>query len=173
MALGNRTVREGLILGGLAYVAVAVFYAAFDFLAARGALYTVDLLGKALFRGLTDPAVLQLPVPIDPVVVLLYNALHLAASLAIGLVVAALVAHAEKGRLEAVVSLSLMVGGFVVTVALVGALTEPFRPLLPWWSIVGANAAAVVVAGTALVWVRPEVLRTFLHLRGAESPAVG
>ena len=66
MTTGKRTVREGLVVGIIGYAAVAVFYAVFDFLAARGGLYTVNLLGRAVFRGLRDPAVLQLPLPADP-----------------------------------------------------------------------------------------------------------
>ncbi|MDT8340531.1 MAG: hypothetical protein RQ751_03380 [Longimicrobiales bacterium] len=163
----GRTLREGVLLGTLGYVTVAVFYAAFDFLAARGTLYTVDLLGKAFFRGLRDPAVLQLPATPDLTALFLYNLLHLALSLAIGLIVAWLLARAERGPRHALTSLGVMVVGFVVTVLAAGLLTEPIRPLLPWWSIVWANAAAVLVAGTAVVWRRPGVLRT---LFGGSGP---
>ena len=76
MTRTSRTLAEGLMLGGLAYAAVAFFYAAFDVLAARGSLYSVDLLGKALFRGLRDPSVLQLPIALDPTAIFLYNGLH-------------------------------------------------------------------------------------------------
>lgn len=154
----RRVVREGVLLGGLAYVAVAAFYALFDFLAARGGLYTVDLLGKALFRGLRDPAVLQLPMEVDFTAVFLYNGLHLVASVGIGLVIAWLIDRAETGPVAARLVVATLVAGFVVTVAVVGALTAPFRALLPWWSIVGANLSAVVVAGGALVSERPEAL---------------
>lgn len=171
MTPGKRTIREGLLLGGLAYVAVAAFYAAFDFLAARGTLYTVDLLGKALFRGLRDPAVLQLPATVDVTAVFLYNGLHLVASMAIGCVVAWLIARAERGARDAWLSLSVIVAGFFVTVIGVGALTASFRPLLPWWSIVVANAVAVVVAGSFLVWRRPEVAGILLPFLGGEGRA--
>lgn len=166
MARANRMLREGLMLGGLAYVAVAVFYAAFDLLAARGTLYTVDLLGKALFRGLRDPSVLQLPMRLDLTAVLLYNGLHLVASLAIGLVIAWLIARAEHGPRDAYLSLAVILGGFVVTVLAVSGLTGPIRSLLPWWSIFAANAFAVVVAGSALVWKRPEVVRILVPFLG-------
>ena len=81
MTPASRTVPEGLVAGLVAYVAVAAFYAAFDLLAARGALYTLDLLGKAVFRGLRDPAVLRLPFQHDLVAMVLYNGLHLLLSL--------------------------------------------------------------------------------------------
>ncbi len=95
MTTGSRTLRDGVVLGLIAYAAVAVFYAAFDVLAARGTLHTVDLLGKATFRGLRDPAVLQLPMKLDPTAIFLYNAVPLVASLAIGCVVAWLIHQAE------------------------------------------------------------------------------
>ena len=41
--------REGLVVGFIAYVAVAVFSAMFDLLAARRALFSVNLLGKTVF----------------------------------------------------------------------------------------------------------------------------
>lgn len=162
MAGADRTPRDGLTLGVLAYASVAAFYAAFDFLAARGTLYTVDLLGKATFRGLRDPAVLQLPMSLDLTAVFLYNALHLAASLGIGLVVAWLIAQAERYPSMAGAFLTAIVSGYVATILLVGALTAPFRALLPWWSIVAANTAAVAVAGAWIVWRRPTAWRAVL-----------
>lgn len=166
----DRTLRDGLTLGVLAYASVAAFYAAFDFLAARGILYTVDLLGKATFRGLRDPAVLQLPMNLDLTAVFLYNALHFAASLGIGLVVAWLIHQAERLPSMAGAFLTAIVSGYVATILLVGALTAPFRTLLPWWSIVAANTAAVAVAGAWIVWRRPEAWRAVVpFVAGAQD----
>lgn len=158
MSDARRTIREGLIVGLIAYAAVALFYSAFDFLAARGSLYTVDLLGKAVFRGLRDPGVLRYPIEIDPTAVFLYNGLHLLLSLAIGLIVTSLVAQAERHPGRAPSIFLFIVAGGVVTVFLVGYLTEPIRPLLPWWSIVVANVFASIVAGVYLVRKRPALL---------------
>lgn len=47
----SETIGQGLIVGLIGYAAVAVFYTVFDLLAARGSLFTVDLLGKAFFRA--------------------------------------------------------------------------------------------------------------------------
>ncbi len=52
MAQASRTIREGLVVGIIGYSSVAALYAAFDLIAARGALHTVDLLGKSVFEGL-------------------------------------------------------------------------------------------------------------------------
>jgi len=155
MTTPNRTVREGLVVGLIGYAAVAIFYSAFDFLAGRGTLYTVDLLGKAVFRGLRDPTVLQFPIAVDAGAVFSYNALHLVTALAIGLVVTLLVGYAEERPARAYPVLAVLVGGFVVTVAAVGMLTTSMRAVLPWWSIVVANALATVLAGSYLLQRRP------------------
>lgn len=147
--------REGVAVGLIASVSVAAFYAAFDLLAARGPLYTVNLLGKAVFRGARDPAILQLPVPADRGAILLYNGLHLALSLAIGLVVTRLIVQAERQPSQARLLLLLIIAGFVVTILAVGYLTTPIRPLLPWWSIVVANSLAVLLAGWYLLRRHP------------------
>jgi hypothetical protein len=155
MAPASRTWRDGVVVGLIAYASVALFYGLFDILAARGTLYTVDLLGKAVFRGLRDPAVLQYPIQPDPTAIALYNALHLVASLAIGLIVTRLVEQAERHPPQARLVLSAIVAGFVVTVLGIGLLTAPMRPVLPWWSIVTANGLASLLAGLYLLRRRP------------------
>lgn len=151
----SRTIRDGLIVGLIAYAAVALFYTVFDLLAARGALYTVDLLGRALFQGLRDPAILMFPIARDWTAILLYNAFHLLVSLGIGLLVVSLIAHAERYPPQALLVLIMIVAGGVLTIFGVGYLTESVRPLLPWWSIAVANVVAVLFAGLYLVRRRP------------------
>lgn len=159
MAPAARVWRQGIVVGLIAYASVAVFYSAFDLLASRGALFTVDLLGKAVFSGLRDPAVLQYSIQPDPSAVLSYNGLHLLISLAIGLTVVGLVDHAERMPGHARAVLFTIVAGFVLTILAVGLLTGPMRPLLPWWSIVVANAIAVVLGGLYLLRARPGLPR--------------
>lgn len=151
----SRTIRDGLVVGLIAYAAVALFYSVFDFLAARGALYTVDLLGRALFRGLRDPAILMFPIERDLTAILLYNTFHLLISLGIGLVVVSMVERAERYPSQALLVLIMIVAGGVLTVLAVGYLTESMRPLLPWWSIVVANVLAALLAGAYLLRRRP------------------
>ena len=150
--------REGLVVGLIAYVAVAVFYVGFDILAARGALFTVNMLGEAVFRGLRDPSVLRFPRELDPTAIFLYNALHLALSLGIGLTVTWLVAVAERYQEWRGAVLAVLFTGGVVTVMAVGLLTEAMRPVLPWWSIVVANLLAVAIAGAYLVRRHPTII---------------
>lgn len=155
MITARGTVRDGLVVGLIGYASVALFYSGFDVLAARDPLYTVDLLGKAVFRGLRDPGVLLFPLPLDGTAIFLYNAFHLVMAVVIGLVVTALASDAERHPGRARLVMFTLIAGFVVTIALVGLLTAPMRPVLPWWSIVVANALAVVVAGLYLVRQRP------------------
>jgi hypothetical protein len=151
----RHTIRDGVIVGLIGYAAVALFYSAFDFLASRGTLYTVNLLGKAVFRGLRDPSVLMFPLDLDTGAILRYNALHLVVALIIGIVVTSLIATAERNPSRRGIVRLLIVSGLVLTVVIVAALTTPIRPLLPVWSIVAANILAMVLAGGYLVWRRP------------------
>ena len=155
MLAHNRTIRDGLAVGLIAYAAVALFYSAFDFLAARGILFTVDLLGRALFEGLRDPSILMFSVDRDPTAILLYNAFHLVMSLGIGLVVTSLVEHAERHPSQALVVVIMIIAGGVLTVFGVAYLTESVRRVLPWWSIIVANVFAAVLAGSYLVRRHP------------------
>jgi len=166
MPQAKRTIWDGLVLGVIGYASVAILYAAFDQFAARGALYTVDMLGKTVFRGLRDTSVLGLPIERDATGMLLYNGLHLAMSLAIGLVISGLIGYAERRPAQAKLVMFVIVSGFVVTIAGVGFLTSPIRPLLPWWSIVVANTLAVFTGGTYLVWRRPDTWRKLSPFTG-------
>ena len=166
MALSSRTIQQGLVVGLIGYASVAALYAAFDFIAARGALYTVDLLGKSVFEGLRDPSVLGLPMQLDVTAIVWYSALHLLISLVIGLIVTGLVEQAEQRPSLAPMVLSTILAGFVVTIVAVGLLTASIRPLLPWWSIVVANALAVLLAGGYLLHKRPGTWRRLSPFAG-------
>jgi protein-S-isoprenylcysteine O-methyltransferase Ste14 len=159
MTADRRIVQDGFAVGLIGYAAVALFYSAFDLLAARGALHTVNMLGQAMFRGLRDPSVLLFPINLDPLAIVAYNALHLGIALAIGFFVASLVATAEQKPATRRIMRAVIVGGYAVTVVVVGVLTSPIRDLLPWWSIMLATAAAAILAGAYLVTRHPGLWR--------------
>jgi hypothetical protein len=155
---GHRPIeRDGVRAGLIAAVAVAVFYAGFDQLAARGPLYTVNLLGLALFRGARDPAIRLLPIGIDAGAILTYTALHLGLSVMIGVIVTRFLGIARREPGKAPMIWLLLVAGGVATILAIGYLTGPLRVLLPWWSIVVANALAVAVVGFDLLRRHPKV----------------
>ncbi len=165
MSAQTRTVRDGIIVGLTGFAAVALFYLAFDFLAARGPLHTVNMLGRAVFRGLREPAVLQFPVELDPRAVLEYSALHLSVAIVVGLFVAWLVDTGERDAARRATIRIIIAAGYLVTVAAVGLVTMPMRELLPWWSILLANALAMLVGGAYLVSRRPGLWSRLALLR--------
>lgn len=166
MVPADRARREGIVVGLIAYASVAVFYSAFDLLAARGTLYTVDLLGKAVFRGLRDPGLLQYPIRPDLTAIFWYNGLHLLISLAIGLIVTRLTEEVEQHPAQAHLVLFTIVAGFVLTILGVGLLTSTMRPVLPWWSIVVANGLATLLAGAYLLRKRPGLWSRLIPFAG-------
>ena len=155
MTRSRRTLWDGLTAGLIGYAAVAVFYAMFDVLAARGTLFTLDLLGKATFRGVRDPALLLLPQEPDLIAMLAYNFLHLGVALAVGLFVAWLLGRVEVRPAIGQAVFVLLLAGYLVTIAVVGALGRQFLSLLPWWTIVASNTLAAGLAGAYLLKVHP------------------
>lgn len=158
MTSTTKWVREGCIIGSLAFGLVAGFYLAFDLLAARGALYTVNQLGTALLRGPAELGAAGGAWPVYPAAILAYSALHLTGSLLIGILVARLVREAELRPMQAQIALLFIVAGFAGTIALAGTLSEPIRDVLPWWSIIAANALAVAGAGYVMIRRHPGFL---------------
>lgn len=152
-----QVIKDGLITGIIGYATVAILYVFFDLLAARGFLYTVNLLGQALFMGLRDPAVLLSPMELDITAIFLYNTLHLIIALIIGMIVIGLVDFTERQPSKAQRILFFLFLGFVITVASVGYLTSSIRPLLPWWSIVIANILSIILAGFYLLKKHPGI----------------
>lgn len=151
----HRWVRQGLIVGSIAYLAVAVFYSCFDLLASRGMLFTVNLLGEGLFHGVRDRSILEFPIVLNYQGIFWYNAVHLATSLLIGLFVLRLVEEGARHPQRAGLMAGLIIAGFATTIALIAWITEPIRPVLPWWSIVVANGAATMLAAIYLLRSRP------------------
>jgi amino acid transporter len=162
MSATRLTIRDGIVVGLIGYATVAVFYSAFDVLAARDALHTVNMLGRAVFRGLRDPSILQFPLSRDPNAILAYNALHLFLALLIGLVVVSLVTLGDRSPERRRTVRVIIACGLVLTVLLVGVLTTPMRPVLPWWSIVAANALSTFFVATYLLSKRPALWSRWL-----------
>lgn len=160
-----RMMREGLMVGLIGYFAVAVFYAVFDVLAARGTLFTVDMLSRSMFHEAPTIALLDFPRgAVDTAAIFWYNLLHLGTSVAIGLTVVALVEHAERHPVRSRLVAAVLVAGYVATILVVGMLSRSIRPVLPWWTIVTVNTAAVLLGGAYLTQRRPGLPRRLLRL---------
>lgn len=155
MLTRSQRIRDGLIVGLIGYAAVALFYSTFDVVAARSPLHTVNVLGRAVFRGLRDPALLVLPSAPDLGAIFAYNVVHLVSALAIGLVVVWLVSAAEEQPQWRPLVRFIIVAGYFVTVLAVAFMTVPMRAVVPLWSIVVANAAATLLAAYYLIRTHP------------------
>jgi hypothetical protein len=151
MSSNRITFRHGLIVGLIAYISVCALYTTLDVLAARGAFFTVDVLGKAVFRGLRDPAALMFPYQLDAVAILGYNAVHLALTCGVGLLVIALVRRPRRHPVQAPPLLTAFLAGAVVTTAAATSSAVSVPAVLPWWSIVVANLSAAALAGAYLL----------------------
>jgi hypothetical protein len=166
MAGTTRTVREGLIVGLIGYAAVAVFFTFFDLLAGRGPVFTLNVLGKVVFRGARDPAILQLPIPADVTAMVMYNFFHLFVALAVGLFAAWLVEGVESRPERGLLALLLILAGYVVTVVAVARLSSGIEPLLPFWTIVAVNTLAAIGGGAYLWRAHPGLWK---RVRGAAA----
>jgi hypothetical protein len=151
MSTERGLLRDAAIVGVIGYAGVAIFYALFDLAAARGWLFTVNILGMSLMHGAPDSALLQFPVQPSLTAILWYNGAHLVVSLAIGLFVVWLLSLAGGSRSRARIVQLVIVGGYVCTILAVGVLSRTIRPVLPWWSIVLVNSLAVLLAGSYLI----------------------
>lgn len=157
MGRSGSVVREGVVVGLIGFAAVALFYTALDVLAGQGWFFTLNLMGQVLFRGVRDPAVLQLPMPLDLGAMMAYNALHLLVSLAVGLFVAWLVDLVEESPHRGYAALGILLVGYVATVAAVALFARDVAPLLPLWSVVTVNTLAALGGGTYLWRVHPDL----------------
>lgn len=160
---------DGLTAGVIGYGTVVVVMAVFNVVAGRSAFYTPALFGSALFYGLRDPAALV--VRAGPV--LAYNAAHLVAFLAVGLLAAWLVAIAERSPTAqyAIIVLLLLVAAHAA-VALV-FFARPLVGAAGLWPLAGASAAAAGAMGVFLWRAHPFLRRELREIpMGQVPPAV-
>jgi hypothetical protein len=148
--------RDGLVVGLIAYASVILVYTVLDLLSGRGPFFTVNLLGYAVVAG--PGAGVDLSAPFNVTAVALFNGIHFVVSLAIGVTVLQLVAFAEREQSQALVVMLALVSGFAVTVAAIGWWSAPFREHFSWASIILANVVAVSFSTVYLLRTRPDVM---------------
>lgn len=163
MAQARAYIREGLIVGAVGYVVVAAFFTVFDLLAGRGVAFTLNLLGKMVFRGIRDPAILQLPIAPDMAAMAAYNFLHLVLSLVVGTLVAWLATQVDERPALRFPVLGVLVAGYVATIALVTIFVGEASQLLPWWTIVTVNTLAALSGGAYLLRAHPTLPGSLRH----------
>lgn len=151
--LERSMISEGIAAGMLGAAAVAVWFLLLD-LVQRRIFFTPAALGSALFLNATSPE----EVVISPAIVLGYTAVHVAAFAAVGLLLAALAAAAERHP-PVLLGIALLFFTFeVFFLGLIALLANWLLDVLAWWPILVANAIAAVVMAV-YVWRAHPVLR--------------
>lgn len=172
----HTTIREGLVVGLIGAVAVAVWFLVMDAVAGR-LLFTPAALGSVIFHGATGVADVRL----DAITVLAYTSFHLAAFLVTGLLAAAIVAFAEDRHAYVLLGAALLFVTFeTFFIGLITIVAQWLLDVIPWWSIAVANLVAAGGMGYYL-WRRhpklvaalsePELERRVEASERDESPA--
>ncbi len=152
----HQIVREGLVAGLVAGVAVAMWFFVID--AAQGRLFfTPGALGSALFLGATDIASIE----VNVWTVLGYSLFHFAAFFAVGLIASAFAWQAEDTPPLILAAVLLFVAFEAFFLGLLAVVAEFLLGPLAWWSIALGNLLAVVAMGTYL-WIKHPKLRQAL-----------
>jgi hypothetical protein len=130
-------VRDGIIAGMIGAAIVAVWFLIYD--AARGRPFrTPALLGAAALRGAQDPSMISSA----PGPVLHYTVLHSVVFALVGVLIAYLIAAAQR-RPALHLVLFIGLGCFeVALLALIARLAPALLTEIAWWAILVANALA-------------------------------
>lgn len=140
----SRYLREGIIAGLIAAAIVAVWFLIYD--AARGQPFrTPALLGAAAVQGVQDPGA----VAVSPGLVVQYTVLHGAIFALVGVLIAFLIATAQRQPSRLLVMFIALLCFEVAFLAVLAWWARPVVTALRWWAILIANALA---AGGMLVY---------------------
>jgi hypothetical protein len=145
-------VREGVIAGLIGAATVALWFLVIDLVVGR-ALYTPAALGSAMLYG----AAASDAVVVSAGTVLGYSVYHVVAFIFIGIVVAALLALADRfpPLYFGMIVLFVVFETFVVFLA--ALLGEWILEQLAWWAIVAGNLLAAIAMGLYFSSRHPEL----------------
>ena len=153
-SVASHVIEDGFFAGVIGAGLVALWYLILDVVAQRP-LFTPSMLGAVLFKGATDPSVVQ----IQPQLVAWYSALHLLVFLAVGFIASWLAVQFERFPTVGVAILFLFVifeTGFFVFAFTVG---RTILGTLGLWTIGVANLVAAAGMATYLPRRHPTALR--------------
>lgn len=151
----HRVLREGLRVGLIGAVVVALWFLVLDAVMGR-LLFTPAALGSVVLHGATDAAAVQ----VDVRSVLGYTALHLAAFGGVGVIAAAIVAYAEDRHPYVLLGAVLLFVTFeTFFIGLITLMAQWLLALIPWWSILVANLLAASAMGVYLWRSHPALAR--------------
>src|SRR5262249_36432454 len=133
----SRYLREGIIAGLIAAAIVAVWFLIYD--AARGQPFrTPALLRAAAMQGIRDPRA----VAVTPGLVARYTVLHGAIFAMVGVLIAFLIATAQRQPSRLLVMFVALMCFEVAFLAVLTWWAHPVVTALRWWAILIANALA-------------------------------
>jgi hypothetical protein len=130
--------REGLVGGMVAYLAVAVAFALLNVAQGRSPFHTAAAMGAVLFHGGDAASAFAL----DPAPILAYNGIHILGSLVVATVAAFLIYESELHRSFWYFGLMVLVAAVFYSIVLFGVAGAEIGGVLTW---------STVVFGT-LVW---------------------
>lgn len=136
----GRVLQEGLYLGLIGYVTVAIVVGIVDLAMGRAFFYTPAVLGGALFGSGGAVAV-------TPEIVFPFNGVHLLVFLGIGFLVAFLVHEVELHPVIWYFVFFALLGLFFVSLFVIDALGQAAGPGIPWISVLAANTVAAFAMG--------------------------
>jgi hypothetical protein len=137
MTATPRHLREGIIGGLIGATLVAVWFLIYD--AARGAPFrTPTLLGSAALQGVQNPQA----VPVSPGLVVQYTVLHGVVFALFGILIAFLIASAQRQPARLLMLVIALLCFEVVFLALLVWLARPVLDDVAWWAILLANMLA-------------------------------
>src|SRR2546426_11131036 len=137
MTAPPRHLREGVIAGLIGATLVAVWFLIYD--AARGAPFrTPTLLGSAALQGVQTPQA----VPVSPGLVVQYTVLHGVVFALVGILIAFLIASAQRQPARLLILVMAVLCFEVVFLAVLVWLARPVLDDVAWWAILLANVLA-------------------------------
>ena len=161
----HSVVREGLVTGLIGAGGVAAWFLVIDTISGRP-FFTPSVLGSAMFFGLRDPAAVTVELP----AVAAYTLVHIVAFLAVGVIVAAMLAEVRKTPHV----LWLLAEFFLVFefgfYAVIAVVVAPVAGLLAWVNVAVGNLIAAGGMGYYL-WRTNPVLRETLQRHLASGGA--
>lgn len=162
----RRLLVEGLIAGLIGYVAISLFYAAFNVMAGESPFYTAELMSRmVLGQGAGGDGVVHVG---D---VFAWNAIHLVTFVVLGMLASLLMMETELHPAFWYLTFFAFLVGFVVTVAVASFLTAPVAAAVPSWTLSTANGLAALLAVGYLIRVHPRLWTTLQGRGDPEFPA--
>jgi hypothetical protein len=148
----SEALRHGLIAGLIGYVVFAVYFAIVNTIEGRSPLYTVNLLGMALF-GIGDPSI-STP-QLGPVMA--YNGLHLVAALLWGTIASVLVLEVDLHPSLWWVVMFLFIAGLLYSTVVGGIVARELAGAVTWAHVVTVNVLAALLSAGYLWLAHPSL----------------